>query len=184
MIKKVGKKIMKQSQEDMEHRVTVLGEIVKTSGFQAESTYIMFEVLLPTDGWIFEDINEYEMYGIIRDNTVEYNKRNTVTHVSRGYLEQSNDHRDMDINRYVSHFSFPFDYQFKAKNSNMFNNRPYILMQVNSVDSWNRHRIEGYGFVRLPTTMGYHKITVSTWRPRASLESEIHSFFLGGSVRI
>jgi len=25
---------------------------------------------------------------------------------------------------------------------------------------------------------------VNTWRPRASLSSEIHSYFLGGSVRI
>ncbi len=25
---------------------------------------------------------------------------------------------------------------------------------------------------------------VETWRPRGSLESEIHSFFLGGSIRI
>lgn len=57
-------------------------------------------------------------------------------------------------------------------------------MQVNSVDSWNRHRIEGYGFVRFPDKPGYHQLTVQTWRPRASLDTEIHSFFLGGSVRI
>ena len=57
-------------------------------------------------------------------------------------------------------------------------------MQVNSVDEWNRHRIEGYGFVRMPMQNGYHTIEVDTWRPRASLDSEIHSFFLGGSVRI
>ena len=66
----------------------------------------------------------------------------------------------------------------------MAHHRPYLLMQVNSVDSWNRHRIEGYGFVRFPLEPGYHKLEVSTWRPRASLDSEIHSFFLGGSVRI
>lgn len=57
-------------------------------------------------------------------------------------------------------------------------------MQVNSVDSWNRHRIEGYGFARFPDKPGYHQIEVQTWRPRASLDTEIHSFFLGGSVRI
>ena len=28
------------------------------------------------------------------------------------------------------------------------------------------------------------KLAAETWRPRASLDSEIHSFFLGGSVRI
>jgi len=85
---------------------------------------------------------------------------------------------------FTSHFCFPFDYQFKAKDASFNNSRPYLIMQVNSVDEWNRHRIEGYGFVRFPMTPGYHTIEVSTWRPRASLESEIHSFFLGGSVRI
>lgn len=65
------------------------------------------------------------------------------------------------------------------------NQRPYLLFQVNSVDSWNRHRIEGYGFLRLPLEPGYHKgIEVETWRPRGSLATEIHSFFLGGSVRV
>lgn len=36
----------------------------------------------------------------------------------------------------------------------------------------------------MPETAGYHKIEVETWRPRGSLDSEIHSFFLGGSIRI
>jgi Meckel syndrome type 1 protein len=66
----------------------------------------------------------------------------------------------------------------------MHSARPYLLLQINSVDEWARHRIEGYGFVRFPDTPGYHQITVNTWRPRASLDTEIHSFFLGGSVRI
>lgn len=59
-----------------------------------------------------------------------------------------------------------------------------MVFQVNSVDDWNRHRVEGYGYLRIPETPGYHKVQVSTWRPRASLDTEISSFFLGGSVRI
>ena len=55
---------------------------------------------------------------------------------------------------------------------------------MNSADSWNRHRIEGYGFVRLPEEPGYHQVEVNTWRPKASMDAEISSFFLGGSVRI
>ena len=62
--------------------------------------------------------------------------------------------------------------------------RPYLLFQVNSVDSWKRHRIEGYGFLRMPLEPGYHELEIETWRPRGSLSSEIHSFFLGGSIRI
>jgi len=63
-------------------------------------------------------------------------------------------------------------------------NSPYLLLQVNSVDSWHRHRIEGYGFVRIPSTPGFHQLSVQTWRPRGSLSSEVHAFFLGGSIRI
>jgi hypothetical protein len=62
--------------------------------------------------------------------------------------------------------------------------RPYLLLQVNSVDDWGRHRIEGYGFIRFPLEPGYHKLSVDTWRPRGSLTDEIHSFFLGGGIRI
>ena len=83
----------------------------------------------------------------------------------------------------MSHFSFPLDFQFLAQRENA-DDRPYLLLQVNSIDGWGRHRTEGYGFVRLPQTTGYHKVEVETWRPRGSLESEIHSFFLGGSIRI
>ena len=36
----------------------------------------------------------------------------------------------------------------------------------------------------MPKDPGYHRIEVDAWRPRASLDAEIHSFFLGGSVRI
>jgi Meckel syndrome type 1 protein len=52
------------------------------------------------------------------------------------------------------------------------------------VDDWQRHRIEGYGFLRIPQEPGFHQLEVQTWRPRGSLYSEIHSFFLGGSIRI
>jgi len=64
------------------------------------------------------------------------------------------------------------------------NKKPYLLIQVNSVDSWNRSRIQGYGFMRVPMNAGYHEIEIDTWRPRGSLTSEVHSFFLGGSIRI
>ena len=50
---------------------------------------------------------------------------------------------------YVSHFGFPIDMQFLCQPENI-DERPTLLMQVNSVDSWGRHRIEGYSFVRLP----------------------------------
>src|SRR5438105_1205768 len=38
--------------------------------------------------------------------------------------------------------------------------------------------------MRVPSEPGYHEVEIDTWRPRGSLTSEIHSFFLGGSIRI
>ena len=51
---------MFENQQETQHRVTVLGEIVSAEGFQSASTYISFQMLLPEDGWQFEDQNEYE----------------------------------------------------------------------------------------------------------------------------
>ena len=57
-----------------DYRCTVLGEIVETVGFQAENTYIFYETFLP-EGWAFEESNEQEVFGFIRDDHVEINKR-------------------------------------------------------------------------------------------------------------
>ena len=136
----------------MSHRVTVLGEIVKACGFDAQNVYVMYEMMLPAEDWIYEDVNEYEMYGITRDETVEYNKRKSVTHIAEARTQLSAEKQE----EYSSHFCFPFDFQFLAKDASIKAARPYLLMQVNSVDNWNRHRIEGYGFVRIPSEPGYH----------------------------
>jgi len=53
----------------------------------------------------------------------------------------------------VSHFCFPLEFQFIQDDqgvTRMGANSPYLLLQVNSVDEWQRHRIEGYGFLRIP----------------------------------
>ena len=56
------------------HRITVLGEIVSAEGFQTANTYLSFEMLLPVEGWSFEDQNDYEK-AMYRDKYCEFNKR-------------------------------------------------------------------------------------------------------------
>lgn len=155
---------------------------METVGFEAENTYIFYETFLP-EGWTFEEMNEQEVFGSIRDDHQEQNKRKSVTHTSKATVELVDDSDAVEGTQYVSHFSFPLDFQLMAQTDKMAE-RPYLLLQVNSIDNWGRHRVEGYGFVRFPAEPGYHKIEVETWRPRGSLQSEIHSFFLGGSIRI
>ena len=144
-----------------------IGEIVETVGFEAENTYIFYDTFVP-EGWNFEENNEQEVFGFIRDDHAEYNKRKSVTHTSKATVELVDDSDAVEGTQYVSHFSFPLDFQLLAQTDKMAD-RPYLLLQVNSIDSWGRHRVEGYGFVRFPAEPGYHKIEVETWRPRGSL---------------
>ena len=51
-----------------------LGEIVETAGFNADNTYVFYDTFLP-EGWAFEDANEQETFGAVRDEHAEYNKR-------------------------------------------------------------------------------------------------------------
>lgn len=67
--------IQKQNGEQTaDYRITVIGEIVSASGFNADKLYIFYDTMV-TDGWTFEDANDYEMYGTVRDDTCESNKR-------------------------------------------------------------------------------------------------------------
>jgi Meckel syndrome type 1 protein len=61
---------------------------------------------------------------------------------------------------------------------------PLVFFQVNSTDSWERFSVEGYGFLELPNLPGTHNLTIKTWRPKPDLFSQIHSFFLGGALKL
>ena len=54
-----------------------------------------------------------------------------------------------------------------------------MIFQVNSLDAWDRYRIEGYGFFEMPKTPGTHNIEVKTWKPLQSTEAQEKSFFIG-----
>jgi hypothetical protein len=63
-----------RNSKDAVSRVTVLGEIVQASGFESENVYIMYDTFI-TDGWTFEDNNEYEISSALRDEHDESNRR-------------------------------------------------------------------------------------------------------------
>ena len=88
---------------------------MSASGFQAESTYISFQILLPEQGgWVFEDVAEGRQGQEARHEHSEFNKRKCVTHVSHGCLDPSF-RPDDELVKYAQHFCFPFDYQFLKK---------------------------------------------------------------------
>ncbi len=61
---------------------------------------------------------------------------------------------------------------------------PRILFQVNSVDSYDRHRIEGYSFITIPIYNGSHTITATCFKPVEDIYMRVFSYFLGGSRKI
>lgn len=115
--------------QELDHRVTVIGEVMSATGFTAQNTYIMFQVLLPEQGsWVFEDISVRELGDYFaRTEYSEFNKRKCVTHVSAGRIDSAFDVEDEDTTKYTSHFAFPFDYQFLAKESCTVTERPHIV---------------------------------------------------------
>jgi Meckel syndrome type 1 protein len=55
-----------------------------------------------------------------------------------------------------------------------------ILFKVVSVDIFDRHRIEGYGYLKLDTIAGCRSIKVQTWKSDLDSKSQIKSYFVGG----
>ena len=96
------------------NHLNTTGEIVSANGFEAPKQYLFYEAFLP-EGWSFEDYNEYETYGLVREETTEFNKRKSCTHIAEANVETTEDTEDPEGTEYVSHFCFPFDYQFLAK---------------------------------------------------------------------
>lgn len=91
----------------------MIGEVASASGFRAPNLYITFSLVLPDDGWLYEDDNE-ELFCTNHDRTSEYNKRQSITQMSTGRVDVTQDPEDEDTTKFTSHFCFPFDYQFKA----------------------------------------------------------------------
>jgi hypothetical protein len=158
-------------------RVSYTGEIVSAIGFDQPKWSITYKVHLP-ELWDFDDYNSYETLGVNVDLD-EVNKRESITQFSYANVTDYN-HQKV----YESNFWFPFDLQFMHDTTQESSERPHLLFQVNSVDSWNRHRIEGYGSLQFPSEEGYHEFRVQTWKPLGSFYNELHSFFLGGSIRV
>jgi hypothetical protein len=61
---------------------------------------------------------------------------------------------------------------------------PKILLQINSTDSYGRHRIEGYSFLNIPLVTGSYNFEIPCYKPREDNYMKVFSFFLGGSRKI
>jgi len=79
------------------------------------------------------------------------------------------------------HLAPPTEY---LTNPTMMSSAPSILFQLSSKHAFQRHIIEGYGFVKIPTTPGNYETDVKLWVPRGGIRSEMRNFFIGGAYRL
>ena len=161
------------SPENNFSRVNVFGEINKLYDFIPNSVYLTYEFDLPI-GWKIDDENEYyEIYK--KEHYIEenINKIRTISQKSTSG-NHSNTHN----------LNLPFELELLAHNKVLDKSFPSLLIQVNSIDDWGRHRIEGYSFLQIPNKSSFTKLKIPCYKPIEDLAMKIFSFYLGGSRRI
>jgi hypothetical protein len=114
------------------------------------------------------------------ENLIEdyINKLKSISQTSRYYCETNGD------GNYVHNFSLPFELELLGHDSISENTTPKLLLQINSIDSYGRHRIQGYTYIKLPSNSGSYKFTLPCYKPIEDNYMKIFSFFLGGSRKI
>ncbi|KAL6098462.1 mks1 [Pungitius sinensis] len=144
-------------------RYMMNGEIVSAKGFEYDNLYIHFFMELPNN-W----------------SSLPFQTLSGVTQTCRTKtLGKEN----------VAFFSYPFSfeafYMSEKESEESIPQWPVIYFKVLSLDSWQRFRTEGYGYMLFPATPGKQTITCHTWRPlQSGTVSALRRFFIGGSPEL
>jgi hypothetical protein len=161
-------------------RICIFGEIESTQEFLEDNLYVLYEFSLPM-GWKVDNENEY--YLIYRAEDVEEENINKLKSISQ--TVKSNVDTFSDIPDSLAHnFSLPFELELLCHNSILGEINPKLLIQVNSQDSWNRHRVEGYCFSEIPIKTGFYQAEIPCYKPKEDNYMRVFSYFLGGSRKI
>jgi len=191
--------------DDNFSRVSIFGEISSLSDFSEESLYLFYEFYLPI-GWKIDDQNEeYKIYASEGLKEENLNKLKSISQTTTGYVNPNfysfkNDpnfsfyqgnmkgdihsHDFKDRNAIIHNFCLPFELELLGHNGILNKISPKLLIQINSCDSWGRHRIEGYAFVHIPIQNGSINVDVNCYKPVEDNYLKVYSFFLGGSRKI
>ncbi|XP_057676899.1 Meckel syndrome type 1 protein isoform X2 [Corythoichthys intestinalis] len=142
-------------------RYLMNGEIVSARGFEYDNLYVHF---------IMELANNWSSL----PTQVHYG----VTHTSRTKSIGKDN---------VAYFGYPFTFEafYMSEKENSILQWPVLYFKVLSLDSWQRYRTEGYGYLLFPSTPGKHTLTCHTWRPlQTGTVSALRRFFIGGSPEL
>ncbi|KAL4223339.1 Pleiotropic negative transcriptional regulator [Mactra antiquata] len=148
-------------------RLLVYGEIESAKDFEYDDLYLHFFVDLPKY-WTVE----------------RHQQLSWVTQTCATKIKGRDD---------VAYFSFPFHFEAFYKNDNIDEDEredempsfPTIMIEVLSLDTWNRFRTEGYTYLTIPGQPGKHNETLHCWRPMGTgITSQLRRFFIGGSPEL
>uniref|UniRef100_A0A8C1PLW5 MKS transition zone complex subunit 1 n=1 Tax=Cyprinus carpio TaxID=7962 RepID=A0A8C1PLW5_CYPCA len=97
--------------------------------------------------------------------------------------------RTSSVGKDVAFFSYPFSFETffhkEDESDGSLPQWPVLYFKVLSLDFWQRYRTEGYGFLVIPSTPGYHRMTCRTWRPlQSGTVAELRRFFIGGAPEL
>ncbi|XP_063342581.1 Meckel syndrome type 1 protein isoform X3 [Pelmatolapia mariae] len=144
-------------------RYMMNGEIVSAQGFEYDNLYIHFFMELPNN-WSSRPFQS--MSGVTQTcRTKTLGKEN------------------------IAFFSYPFNfeafYMTEKESDHSVPQWPVLYFKVLSLDSWQRYRTEGYGYLLFPAMPGKHTMTCHTWRPlQMGTVSALRRFFIGGSPEL
>ena len=172
-------------------RVNIFGEISHLTEFTSNNIYLFYEFILPV-GWKIDNENTnsiiYKQEKIHQENL---NKLKSISQTSTGYINdktfsffrskeysifRGNDIKDLDT--LTHNFSLPFELELLGHNSILNTITPKLLIQINSVDWWERHRIEGYTYINIPIKTGNFSLDLPCFKPKEDTYMKIFSYLL------
>ncbi|XP_077996076.1 tectonic-like complex member MKS1 [Glandiceps talaboti] len=147
-------------------RLLILGEVISARNFEHDNLYIHYFIELPRN-W----------------SAARNQQLSGVSQICQTKVEGREN---------VAYFCYPFEFDVLYRNEDITEDEKYVLphwpqlfVEVLSLDSWQRYRTEGYGYVDMPGTPGIHNIEIHTWRPMGnSVVDKMRSFFIGGSPEL
>ncbi|XP_034450288.1 Meckel syndrome type 1 protein homolog [Hippoglossus hippoglossus] len=139
------------------------GEIVSAQGFEYDNLYIHFFMELPNN---WSSLPSQSLSRVTQTCQTKTQGKENVA--------------------FFSHpFSFEAFYMNEKESEKPVPQWPVLYFKVLSLDSWQRHRTEGCGYVLFPAIPGNHKVTCHTWRPlQTGKVSALRCFFIGGSPEL
>ncbi|EGD80462.1 hypothetical protein PTSG_11106 [Salpingoeca rosetta] len=84
----------------------------------------------------------------------------------------------------VAHYGLCLELEKDIPNDATPSSLGNLYFQVNSFDTFNCRRVEGYASLALPAICGMREYALPTWRPKGTLQQERDCFFLGGGIEL